>query len=73
MDEDEAKLESPSMTAPAAPLEQLLDTTDLAVALESDRFKQFLDQVPVAIAPDRIRSWRSAARSSTARCADATR
>jgi two-component sensor histidine kinase len=31
-------------------IEQLLDTPDLAVALESDRFKQFLDQVPVAIA-----------------------
>ena len=29
---------------------QLLDTPDLAVALESDQFKQFLDQVPVAIA-----------------------
>lgn len=31
-------------------LDQLLDSPDLAVALESDRFKQFLDQVPVAIA-----------------------
>lgn len=31
-------------------LEQLLDTPDLAIVLESDRFKQFLDQVPVAIA-----------------------
>ena len=31
-------------------IEQLLDSPDLAVALESDRFKQFLDQVPVAIA-----------------------
>jgi two-component sensor histidine kinase len=31
-------------------VEHLLDSTDLAVALESDRFKQFLDQVPVAIA-----------------------
>ncbi len=29
---------------------QLLDTPDLAIALESDQFKQFLDQVPVAIA-----------------------
>ncbi len=38
------------MTLPPAPLEQFLETTDLAVALESDRFKQFLDQVPVAIA-----------------------
>jgi PAS domain S-box-containing protein len=42
--------ESQAMTAPAAPLEELLETADLAVALESDRFKQFLDQVPVAIA-----------------------
>src|SRR5688500_14686252 len=31
-------------------VEQLLETPDLAGALESDRFKQFLDQVPVAIA-----------------------
>ena len=31
-------------------IEQMLDTPDLAVALESDQFKQFLDQVPVAIA-----------------------
>ncbi|MDP3855376.1 sensor histidine kinase [Phenylobacterium sp.] len=31
-------------------VEQLLDSPDLAVALESDRFKQFLDQVPVAVA-----------------------
>ncbi|MGZ8371270.1 MAG: sensor histidine kinase, partial [Caulobacteraceae bacterium] len=31
-------------------VEQLLETPDLAVALESDRFKQFLDQLPVAIA-----------------------
>ena len=31
-------------------IEQLLETPDLADALESDRFKQFLDQVPVAIA-----------------------
>ena len=35
---------------PSAGLDQLLDNPDLAVALESDRFKQFLDQVPVAIA-----------------------
>lgn len=31
-------------------IEQLLNTPDLADALESDRFKQFLDHVPVAIA-----------------------
>lgn len=31
-------------------VEQLLDTPGLADALESDRFKQFLDHVPVAIA-----------------------
>lgn len=31
-------------------LEQLLDTPDLAGALESDRFKHFLDHVPFAIA-----------------------
>ena len=32
------------------PAEQLLDTPDLAEALESDRFKQFLDHVPFGIA-----------------------
>nr|QQZ49982.1 PAS domain S-box protein [Phenylobacterium glaciei] len=32
------------------PLDRLLDTTELAAALDSDQFKQFLDQVPVAIA-----------------------
>lgn len=31
-------------------VEQLLETPGLADALESDRFKQFLDQVPIAIA-----------------------
>ena len=36
-------------------LGQLLDTPDLAVALESDQFKQFLDQVPVAIAVAELR------------------
>jgi len=39
-----------SEDAPSGPVDQLLDTPDLAGALESDRFKQFLDQVPVAIA-----------------------
>lgn len=31
-------------------VDQLLDTADLAHALESDRFKQFLDHIPIAIA-----------------------
>jgi two-component sensor histidine kinase len=31
-------------------VEQLLGTPDLAAALESDRFKQFLDHIPIAIA-----------------------
>ena len=35
---------------PPNELTQLLGNTDLAVVLESDRFKQFLDQMPVAIA-----------------------
>src|SRR5687767_16015291 len=37
-------------------VEDLLDTPDLAHALESDRFKQFLDHVPVAIAVSELRS-----------------
>jgi two-component sensor histidine kinase len=36
-------------------VEQLLDTPNLADALESDRFKQFLDHVPVAIAVAELR------------------
>ncbi|HEX8224232.1 MAG TPA: histidine kinase dimerization/phosphoacceptor domain -containing protein [Allosphingosinicella sp.] len=44
MDETRAVQDEP------AAVEQLLDTPDLAHALESDRFKQFLDHVPVAIA-----------------------
>ncbi len=36
-------------------VEQLLATPDLADALESDRFKQFLDHVPVAIAVSELR------------------
>lgn len=46
--------------AGAGNLEQLLDTPGLAGALESNRFKQFLDRLPVAIAvaelqpPERI-------------------
>ena len=35
---------------PSAGLDQLLDSPDLAVALESDRFRQFLDNIPVAVA-----------------------
>lgn len=33
-----------------APVEELLDGANLATALESDRFKHFLDHVPVAVA-----------------------
>lgn len=36
-------------------VEQLLATPGLADALESDRFKQFLDHVPVAIAVAELR------------------
>ena len=36
-------------TRPAG-VAQLLDTPNLADALESDQFKQFLDRVPIAIA-----------------------
>lgn len=36
-------------------VEQLLDTPGLADALESDRFKQFLDHVPIAIAVSELR------------------
>ena len=31
-------------------VEQLLDVPDLAGALESEQFRKFLDQVPIAIA-----------------------
>jgi hypothetical protein len=34
----------------AEAVEQLLDTPDLATALESEPFKKFLDQAPIAIA-----------------------
>jgi PAS domain S-box-containing protein len=40
-------------------VEQLLDTPDLATALESEQFKKFLDQVPIAIAVSDIRSVES--------------
>jgi two-component sensor histidine kinase len=36
-------------------VEQLLDTPDLAEALDSDQFKLFLDQVPVAIAVSELK------------------
>lgn len=36
--------------SPPESVERLIDSPSLAVALESDRFKQFLDQVPVAVA-----------------------
>jgi two-component sensor histidine kinase len=43
--------DTPDGTGPAvASVAQALDTPDLGAALESERFKQFLDQVPVAIA-----------------------
>jgi two-component sensor histidine kinase len=35
-------------------LNQLLDTADLADALESDHFKQFLDHIPIAIAVSEV-------------------
>src|SRR4051812_9895387 len=41
-----AKMSSETLSG----IEQLLDTPDLAGALDSDQFKLFLDQVPVAIA-----------------------
>jgi hypothetical protein len=36
--------------AKAEQVESLLTTPDLAGALESEQFKRFLDQVPIAIA-----------------------
>lgn len=39
-----------------AAVDQLFDTPDLAHALESDRFKHFLDHVPVAIAVSELRA-----------------
>ncbi|HQT52707.1 MAG: histidine kinase dimerization/phosphoacceptor domain -containing protein [Phenylobacterium sp.] len=35
---------------PPTSIEQLLDSPDLAAALGNERFKQFLDQVPIAVA-----------------------
>ena len=39
-----------SDTQKAEAVGQLLETPDLASALESEQFKKFLDQVPIAIA-----------------------
>lgn len=39
-----------STSEDAEAVEKLLETPDLATALESDQFKKFLDQVPIAIA-----------------------
>jgi two-component sensor histidine kinase len=39
-----------SSTELADSVEQLLDTPGLSVALESDKFKQFLDHIPIAVA-----------------------
>ena len=39
-----------SSSEDAEAVEKLLETPDLATALESDQFKRFLDQVPIAIA-----------------------
>jgi two-component sensor histidine kinase len=41
--------------AVADSVEHLLETPDLAVALESDRFKQFLDHIPIAVAVSALR------------------
>ena len=40
---------------PADGVEHLLETPGLADALESDQFKQFLDQVPIAVAVSELR------------------
>ena len=44
-----------SSANPASNVEQLLDTPNLADALESEHFKQFLDRVPIAIAVSELR------------------
>ncbi|MBT1160200.1 ATP-binding protein [Aminobacter anthyllidis] len=45
-----------SDTDKAEAVEQLLDTPDLATALESEQFKKFLDQVPIAIAVSELKA-----------------
>lgn len=37
-------------------LDQILDTADLATALDSDNFKQFLDRLPIAIAVSSLKT-----------------
>ena len=39
---------------PPNTVEEFLGSPDLVVALESDRFKQFLDQVPIAVAVSQL-------------------
>jgi PAS domain S-box-containing protein len=48
--------ETSAAAGEARPGEDLLDTPDLAQALESGQFKQFLDHMPVAIAVSELRS-----------------
>lgn len=43
-----------SSEEPPAEVGQLLDSPTLADALESDRFRQFLDQIPIAIAVSKL-------------------
>lgn len=43
-----------SEESPAEQVDTLLDTPNLADALESEQFKQFLDQVPIAIAVSKL-------------------
>lgn len=47
---DEPTVDESGSDEPSRSVEQLLDMPDLANVLESDRFKQFLDHVPIAIA-----------------------
>jgi two-component sensor histidine kinase len=35
-------------------IDEFMDSPELAVALESDRFKQFLDQIPIAVAVSKL-------------------
>jgi PAS domain-containing protein len=44
----------PMMTEDEKKIEQLLEVPSLAEALESDRFKQFLDHVPFAVAVSQL-------------------
>jgi two-component sensor histidine kinase len=49
-------MEVKAMEEEQARVEELLDTPNLAEALESDHFKQFLDHVPVAIAVSELQA-----------------